>query len=308
MKSRTMIGVSVWAALLLLGNPARAVEGGGVAQRFTGMRLVEPVRLAAQSGVALSNQVVAARALLARFSKAGFRAVWAVDALPTDPKKLEEWTGACLAAFPEPPVLALDVRLEGTALRPDSAAWRGFLALALPRVHSVVLNYTSLDNYACVENEAQAIAAAKGLAALARELSSKTFLWLFLDDDPASAGRIPAWGKELGASVDGYYLYFGHGLSAMADEGLRRAAGPLLASGKPVIRGGFSYAAPRVRPGLEQDIREQYAGRMDRYEAWLATARYAGYSRLLGKSIPDGVSPNLAYLPDEVRVGPANGR
>ena len=308
MKSRTMIGVSVWAALLLLGNPARAVEDGGAAQRQAGLRLVEPVRLAAQSGVALSNQVVAARALLARFSKAGFRAVWAVDALPADPKKLEEWTGACLAAFPEPPVLALAVRLEGTALRPDSAAWRGFLALALPRVHSVVLNYTSLDNYVCVENEAQAISSVKGLAALAREISPKTFRWLFLDDDPASVGRIAAWTEELGASVEGYYLYFGHGVNTLVGDGLNRAAGPLLASGKPVIRGGLAYSAPRVRPGLEQDIREQYVERMSRYEDWVAAARYAGYSRLLGKSIPGGVSPNLDYLPDEIRVGPANGR
>lgn len=298
---------------LLLGFPAiavRAAADGGTApaQRFMGLKLVEPVRFTAQQGAALSSQVAAAGTILARFSKAGFRAVWAVDAFPTDPKILAEWTAACLAAFPEPPVLALDARLEGTALRPDSGAWRAFLVLALPKVHSVVLNYTGLDNFVCVENEVQAIAAVKGLAALAHELSPKTSRWLFLDDDPASAGRIPAWTKALGASADGYYLYFGHGLQAMTDDGLRRSAGPLLDSGKPVIRGGFAYTAPRVRPGLEQDIQDQYVGRMSRYEEWIATSRYAGYSRLLGKSIPDGVSPNLDYLPGEVSAGLADKR
>jgi len=327
MKSAKTIGVVLSVVLLvgLLGiavrHASRTSRGGGVAEKtftataqpgavgevappgavakmqpYTGLRLVEPVRLTVQTGEALSNQVAAARIVLARFSKTGFRAVWAVDALPADPKDLAEWTQACLAAFPEPPILALDVGLEGSALRPDSEAMRSFLVPVLAKTHSVVLNYTGLDNYVCVSNQVQAIAAVKTLAVLVHALSPKTFRWLFLDDDPTSADRIPAWAKELGGSADGYYLYFGHGLSAMSDEGLNRTAGPLLASGKPVIRGGFAYSAPRVRPALAQDIRDQYAERMSRYEGWLTTAHYAGYSRLLGKSIPGDVSKNLDYL------------
>ncbi len=264
---------------------------------FAGLKFIEPVRFGIETGDALSNQIAAARTILAPFSKAGFRAVWAVDAAPAETNGLAEWTRGCLGAFAEPPVLALDIRLDGKVLKPAIAELRPFLAYALPAVHSVVLNYTTLNNFSCANNETDAIAALRAVGALVRELAPKTFAWLFLDDDPTSCERIPLWARALCNDVQGYYLYSGHGLNALSEPRFAQVAAPLLASGKPVLRGGFVYSAPRSRPGIEQDLKEQYVERLTWYEAWLTTNRYAGYTRLIGKAIPAAVSPNMDLLP-----------
>jgi len=89
----------------------------------------------------------------------------------------------------------------------------------------------------------------------------------------------------------------GHGLKALSDASFDSAIAALMESGKPVIRGRFLYAAPRERPGMEKDLREQYLERMGRYERWLAEKGYAGYSRDIGESVPGGTGANLAYVP-----------
>ena len=282
------------AAVIMAGT---AWAGDAVKGPAISMKLVEPVGFPVENA-ALAARVAVNKPLLERFDKAGYGAVWQVDRLPQDATNLATWVKTCLKTFPTPPILAMDARLENGALSPSLEAWDRFLKLALPKARSVIVNYRGLDNFSCVTNEEAAIAACLQLARLVRQHDSKAFRWLMLDDDPTSAERMSRWIARLQSSVEGYYLYYNHGLAMLGDSRMAQAAGPVLSTGKPVIRGGFTYTAPRVRPGLGKDLREQYGERMKRYEAWITAGGYAGYSRLLGNAGTGGESPNLVYLPE----------
>jgi hypothetical protein len=262
------------------------------------------VRLTSALGAALSNEVAQTRAILERFQKGGFdAAIWAVSDLPEKDGDIAPWTKTCLRAFPGNVIVALDAAADAEGgSTPARPRLQRFLAAACgsgpgsPPV-SILLNYTRMSNCTKVENGRQAIEAAEAHGRLVREVLPGTFAWLLLDDDSTCAGRIPEWVRAVGDLADGYYLDRGHGVKALDDDSFAATARPLLASGKPVIRGGFCYASPRVRPGIEEDLREQYRERMSRYEQWIAHGSYAGYSRLVGESIPNETSVNMDYAP-----------
>ena len=84
----------------------------------------------------------------------------------------------------------------------------------------------------------------------------------------------------------------------MKDNAFARSSQALTSGGKPVVRAEFAYTSARVRPGLENDLREQYESRIKAYEDWLRKQGYRGYSRTIGESVPAMVNANLNYLPE----------
>ncbi|MEI6972833.1 MAG: hypothetical protein WCL44_15115 [bacterium] len=257
------------------------------------LRIVTPIRLTNEPGARLAAETAQTRAILEKFRKAGYNgAIWAVDALPEKDENIQPWTEACLKAFPDKPILALDFRLSDPV--PSGEKLSVFLRIVLPSVHSVAINFDQLNNVACASNPAAALAAIRQHAELVRKLAPGTFLWLAAYDDPGPANGLGTWIRPLETLANGFYLIRSHSLNTLADEAPATRA--LLASGKPVLRGGFGYAAPTVRPGIERDIREQYAERISRYEADLAQRHYAGYTRTLGRSVPAEIASNLCYV------------
>jgi hypothetical protein len=299
------------------------------------MRLLGPVRFPRDPALAAKSAPEAA-AILEKFRKAGYaRAVWAVGALPSDTNAIAEWTKTCLAAFPEPPLLALDptilaanpndprnVTIGGApayeldpsldthsgikgvpapapaSLLPE-AGLKVFLPQVLPRVHSVMINYTHLNNLANAADPAPAIARAKRNAELTREAAKAAgqpvFLWLHLDDNHIALAGVKQWVEQLGPAVDGFALTRWHEWNA-GREGEDAALAPVRKSGKPILRCGFHHVSPTMRPGLEQDLRKQYREHMKVYEDWVKTAGFAGYYREIGPFIPGDISSNMNLL------------
>mgnify|MGYP001606002902 CR=1 FL=1 len=260
--------------------------------------IIGPVRLASEPGAALPDQITAARTILDKFAKAGFqRAIWAVDRLPGKDEDMKPWVESCVKAFPAPPILALDSSIEQDVGTPDPEKLKLFLKEACPRVESVLVNFTHLNNFASTGQETEAIEAAHRNAESVRAVAPRMFLWLMVDDDPKFVDSIPRWVAEFDRVVQGYYLYREHGLNIIRDEKSAQIAKTLMAQKKPVIRCGFAYTAPRMRPGLEDDLRAQYRERMDRYAKWLKQSGFAGYWRIVGDAVPGNVDVNLALLP-----------
>ncbi len=156
----------MWLFLFLLPSASFTAEP---------LHLLGPVRLP-YDPVLAAKAVPETRAILEKFRQAGYsRAVWAVGALPAETNAIAAWLKTCLAAFPEPPILALDPVIlaaneEGTRadviggapafeLDPSLNRQSGvkqvretlgpfllsestlgvFLPLALPQVHSVIV-------------------------------------------------------------------------------------------------------------------------------------------------------------------------
>lgn len=260
--------------------------------------IIGPVRLDPEPGAALADQATAALAILEKFQKGGFvRAIWAVDRLPKKDGDVKPWVENCMKVFPAPPILALDSSIEQDVATPDQEKLKLFLQEACPRVESVLVNFTRLNNFASVAYETQAIDLVRRNAEAVRAITPKMFLWLMVDDDPKSVDSIPRWTVELGRDVQGYFLYREHGLNIISDEKSARSAQALMANKKPVIRCGFAYTAPRMRRGIEDDLRAQYRERMDRYTKWLKQSGFTGYWRIVGDAVPGNVDVNLALLP-----------
>ena len=97
--------------------------------------------------------------------------------------------------------------------------------------------------------------------------------------------------------MDGFEIYRFHEWNA-GQETACASVLALVRQGKPVLRGGFRYVAPRLRPGIEQDLKNQYRDRMKIYEAWVKETGFAGYVREIGPFIPGDVSPNMNLLPE----------
>jgi len=274
----------------------------GSAQAADLQRFIGPVRLSYDPAQA-ARAVPKTRAILEKFRQGGFNtAIWAVDKLPVKVGEIAPWTMKCLEAFPAKPVIALDFNLGGPANKdgnppPDKERLRLFLGQALPRAHACLANFTHLNNYANPENAPAAMAAVQANIALVREISPSTVLWLLVDDDPKAAPRIPEWIESMAGLVDGFYLFRWHEWNAGRETAYAPPAG-IRQTGKPVLRGGFQYMAPRLRPGIERDLIAQYRERMQTYEAWVKSAGFAGYEREIGAFIPGDVSPNMNLLPE----------
>ena len=82
----------------------------------------------------------------------------------------------------------------------------------------------------------------------------------------------------------------------LSPETVRHIEGILKKTGKPVLRGGFRYSSPRLRPAIAKDLLETYARQLEQYEAWVKQAGFAGYERELGDAIPGDVSENFTLL------------
>jgi hypothetical protein len=271
------------------------------------MRVVAPVRLASEKGAELESEVAKTRQVLERFQKSGFEyTVWAVDKLPAKDEDIAPWVEACLKAFPGKIILAIDSRIENGSITPAPARLDAFLKALLapstphlpPSFHSVLLNFSKLNNYQCRTDEAAAVDAVRRTAEQVRAVAPDTPRWLLLDDNPTVADRISAWVDGVDALAGGYYLQRRHGPNATGDESFQRLTQSLLGSRKPVLRAGFAYSAPRVRPGIEEDLLDQYRSRMTRYERWVESSGYKGYVRTIGEAVPNAVSLNLDYLAD----------
>lgn len=299
------------------------------------LRLIGPVRFShIQSKAAQS--VPEARAILTKFQKAGYSpAIWAVGALPVGTNAIKEWVTTCLAAFPEPPVLALDPALfsdeagDNTVsgalvydLDPSLNRKSGyqhvretlapflltassldvFMPLVLKHVHSVMINYTHLNNLACQTRPAPAIALAQENAVLVRNAAQAAgrpvFLWLQVDDGQAAAAGIGEWVEKLGPLVDGIELHSWHEWNAGQRAEYAQLPEVVKQTGKPVLRGGFRYVAPRMRPGIEKDLMDMFKERNKTYEEWVKKMGFAGYEREIGAFIPGEVSPTMTLLPE----------
>lgn len=263
-------------------------------------RIIGPVKFSTDPAIA-AIEAVKVRPVLEQFRKAGLgQALWVVERLPTNAAAIKSWANACLAAFPRPPVLALEATLA-----PGEVA-TAFMRRILPEVHSVVINYPHFDK---LESAIAAIPApdtARANAGFIRKLSSKSFLWLFLSDDPAAAqhlvDRHTGQASEALASLlplaNGVLLHCVHSLSDMQQASFGEVQAMLVKAGKPsIIRSGFVYVAPRVRKGIEEELGRQYLEGIARYEQWVKESRYAGYARLIGPAIPANMDPNLSFAP-----------
>lgn len=298
------------------------------------MRIITPIRLSPELGPALSSEVARTREILDRFQKAGYEhAVWAVDKLPEKEEDIKLWVQTCLEAFPTPPILAIDSKLENGMVSPDPEKLKVFLKYTVageartgsgleftpskakgeskrpdPKerpIHSVIVNFSKLNNCECDLNSSQAIALAKKNAELVRSLSKDKFLWLLVHDwklgtDEQVIKRSgDVWIETLGVLADGYWIYryrwSDWNAAKSPDYGEGKAW--LWDKGKPLIRGNFQYTTTRLRPGLEKDMAENYHQRMDIYEEWIKTSKYAGYAREIGESIPNAVNVNMNFAP-----------
>lgn len=264
------------------------------------MRIISPVRLSSEPGPALDQDVQKTRAVLARFQKGGFEyAVWAVDSLPAAETNIAAWTESCLRAFPGKPILALDIRLENGKVLPDEQHLKAFLTQALPAVDSVLLNYTNLNNLAAETQDV--IEAVKANADLVRNISKNKPLWLYIDweKEPAPA-ILAAWTNTFAGNVYGFFVQHSHGWDVKKHPVCAAAGKSLLSLGKPVIRAGFRYMSARSRPGIEEDMAENYRQRIGVYEKWMSNSGFAGCSRDTGGSIPEKINVNLDFIENQI--------
>ena len=282
-------------------RPEQAMESQAASvERGDGiMRIVSPVRLGSVLGEELEKQVADTRRVLDRFRRAGFTcAVWAVDEVPENAENLAEWAQICLGAFPDKPILALDSKLHGTGDIRSAGKLAGLLEATKGSLHSVIVNYTRLNNYENLGEEDRAIRAVMATAKAVQEAAPDMFLWLLVDDDPRSVKAIGVWAHATDEVVDGYWVYRWHTWDEAGRANGLESVRSLLIQGKPVIRAGFRYVCPRVRPGIESDLSENYRRRLSVYEEWIREKKYAGYARLVGSSMPSGMEATMTFVTD----------
>jgi hypothetical protein len=311
---RSRIVVLLVVLLLLAIQSAVPEEAKPVSASPSGiMRILAPVRLAAQPQVAETRQI------LDKFQQGGFNcAVWAVDSLPEKDEDIKTWVESCLKTFPYNPIVAIDSKLgtAGIASAPQkmeiflrslqessnqpSTIAHGPSSLThqpLPsRVHSVLLNWTDLNNLSCSNNLDEAIAVIRQNGDLVRKTDPKAFRWVFVSDDPAATNTVGKWTAALADSADGWFLHRPHSWNAGNDAAAASIEKSLLSTAKPVIRGGFIYQCPRVRRGIETDLADNYRTRLATYETWLGNQKFAGYCREIGEAIPAEMNANRSFV------------
>ena len=258
------------------------------------LRIITPVRFTPDSEARLTLQIATTRGILEKFKKAGYNsAIWAVDSLPPD-KEIKNWAETCLKAFPYKPILAIDSGIKDGRSTLEEKALELLFAACSGSTRAVMINYERMNNSLTAENSSVAIKIIERNLALARKVSKIEPVWLDVRVDQPSSVGMNKWPETLHNKVDGFYVEAFNGLSKLDNS----AAGKqLIATRKPVFYGELVYTAPRLRPGLEQDLMDQYKTRMARYEAWVVSVGYAGYSRSLGEGIPEDMQKNMQYAP-----------
>jgi len=264
------------------------------------MKIISPVRLPSELGPQLQSEVTSAREILDRFNNDFSYVLWAVDKLPAKDEDIKPWTEACLKAFPGKIIIALDSKLENGVASPNPDKLKILLenifSSSAKMIHSVVVNFTRLDNLACKGQSDEAIKAVLANTDLVGKASPKTFMWLLMDDDSITTDMIPKWTEALGNRVNGFLLYGSHDWKGMQGGAYAQLLASLNKTGKPVLRGGFRYISPRLRPGIEADLMADYREHIKFYEVWAKKEGYAGYIREIGPAIPSKVSVNMNVL------------
>jgi|GEM_PF-6327378 len=316
-KTFRMLVQAVIACWLLL--PVCASVGGDL------MRIVAPVRLTSEPGAKLDGEVAQARQILEKFQNAGYaRALWVVDAMPEKKDAMQPWLEACLKAFPAPPVVALDAKMEHGKMVPGLDRFKLFLETArsldsaaagsnsqvrissLP-FHSVVINYTRLNNHVCADDSAAAMKAVRKMSEMVHRLDPSTFRWLLIGDGrEAATASASLWASAFKQDAEGYFLYHPHQWNIVTDHACAEIGVTLAGQGKPLLRGGFRYVSPHPRPGLMEDIQADYNSHMRIFEESLAAGGgWSGYCRTIGEAIPGNVSPNQDWLGGDQQRGNA---
>lgn len=235
------------------------------------LRIIAPVRLSCELGDALDSQVAGTREILEWFQKAGFnRSIWAVNSLPVE-DQTKQWAEKCLKAFPAPPILAPDIQALGKERTGE------LLKLLSSRIDSVIVNFPAAEEVELVRN-----------------ILPKTFIWLAVDL-PHGSAEVEQAAAAMAEQVDGFYVNHPHEWNAPNNPTCAAIGNMLLTTGRPVIRGGFQYTCPRARPGLEEDLAENYRHRLAIYEQWLRESGHAGYAREIGMAIPSDMSVNREF-------------
>ncbi len=90
-------------------------------------------------------------------------------------------------------------------------------------------------------------------------------------------------------------------VSIQANKPVPEEVQALLKTGKKLLRGGFRYTCPRMRPGLEQDLTEKYSRCIATYEEWVRSSGYVGYAREIGQGLPTYVDVNLNFMIEKRR-------
>jgi hypothetical protein len=286
----------VTTLFLLLSNSAHAADKM--------IRLVTPCKLSSEPDTKLEDQAAKTRAILGPFRESGFTgALWIVDKVPVEHKDMKSWLTTCLSAFPIKPLVAVpsSEHVEDQAFEKYQEFFRlafekhGWFLWTRRECGGVILNYDDNSKHTQLGySEERAQSVDKMIGAI-KAIDPNVKPWLTLDS-ASSQEDVKKWLQSLGDKVGGFYIQGTHNIgsvSGMNAEALRQ----LLATKKPIIRGDFIYVAPQLRKGLENDLQEQYSQRSVIYEKKLIETGFAGYSRVLGESIPDYVGVNLLYVP-----------
>jgi len=268
------------------------------------LRAVDIVRLPVLPSEEMAAHTARLHSQLEALRPGGFgRAVWEVTDLPAD-DQLPAWTNACLAAFPQPPILMLGWHLDGGRVAPAHDPAAQFLQLCVPRCHSVMITGEELNS--------QFYAAADGGLALPflrywigvlRSRSPKAFVWCRIDEMVASQrpnSRQGAWARELLPLCDGLAYQANHGArdvdsghrvseqfqaveGVVADLGRTAVHPPRRDRGSPwpVALGGFSVVRA-AHPSLPAFGMARLATDLRAYESWLAAQHFVGYIRYVG--------------------------
>ena len=267
------------------------------------MRVVSPVLLCPEPGSKLNTDVLETRNILDGFHKDGYEhAVWYIEHLPEDDSDIGPWVAKCLEAFPAPPILALD---SGMKVGFRSGRLKLLLSKALPKVHSVIVNFPGVNSRETAETATMSLKIARRNAELVRKIDPEKFIWLLLLDDAHwSKGADPKKAaKEFGELADGYWMYRYRWICWNAEKSKHSGMRPIpFKTSKPVIRAPFQYSATRARPALVKDMTDNYKQRMKMFEEWTKECGYSGYAREIGESIPNKVSVNQSFhvaLPEE---------
>ena len=278
------------------------------------LRVVDIVRLPVLPLDELAPHLALVRSQLEALRSAGLeRAVWEIVDLPAE-AALAAWAEACLAAFPQPPVLMLGWHLESGHIAPAHDPALRFIEAYAPRCHSVMLTGEEFNTqfYGAADG-GQALPFLRYWVGALRSRAPGAFLWCRIDEMTASQRpntRQEAWTRELLPLCDGLAYQANHGARDVAAgrrvseqfQAVERIVADLRRTGThpprrardsawPVVLGGF-VALRAAPPGQPSFGVAGMAAEVVAYEAWLGTQGIAGYIRYVGM-LPAAPAPEL---------------
>jgi hypothetical protein len=290
------------------------------------LRLVDIVRLPVLPVADMAPHVKRTRSQLEALRKGGFgQAVWEITDLPAD-ESLGDWADACLAAFPQPPLLMLGWHLDNGRIAPAHDPAVRFLEACAPRCHSVMLTGEEFNTqFYATPDGGRALPFLRYWTGILRSRAPRAFLWCRIDEMVSSQrpnARQETWTRELLPLCDGLAYQVHHGAEDVRDgrrisqqfQAVERVVADLRRTGArpprqdrdcpwPMLLGGFVAMRAAV-PGQPTFGVARLAGELKAYEEWLAAQGLAGYIRYVGMLPAEPVAelvacslPGLAALP-----------